>query len=52
MHDDLVVVQARLVRDGLAGVFWGTGELEGLGAVEGRGEADFADFFRVDLRLG
>jgi hypothetical protein len=33
--DDLVLIETRLVRDGLAWVFWLAGELESLGAVEG-----------------
>jgi len=52
MYDDFVVVETRLMRDGFAGVFGGAGELEGLGAVEGRCEADFAGFFRVYLGGG
>ncbi len=42
-------VQARLVRDRFARVFGGAGQLERFGPVEGRAEADFADFFAVDL---
>lgn len=38
MHNDLVVVEAGLVGDGLARVFGGSGELQSLGEVEcGRG---------------
>ena len=49
VNDDFVLIEARDMRDGLAGVFGRAGELECLGAVEGRREADLADFVRVHL---
>lgn len=49
MHDDLVGVEARLVRDRLARVFGRAGQLERLGPVEGCGQAHLAHFFAVDL---
>lgn len=49
VDDDLVGVEARLVRDRFAWVFGGAGQLECFGPVEGRAEADFADFFGVNL---
>jgi hypothetical protein len=36
--------------DGFAWIFWRTGELEGLGAVEGSCETDFAGFLGVHLK--
>jgi len=35
MDDDLVLIEARLMRNRLAWVFGSSGELEGLGSVEG-----------------
>lgn len=40
VHDDLVLVQAHGVGDGLAGVLGSTRQLQGLGAVEGGGVPD------------
>lgn len=37
------------MRNGFAGVFGCARELEGLGPVEGCGEADFTNFFAVNL---
>jgi len=37
------------MRDGFAWVLWRSRELEGLGAVEGSCEPDFAGFLRVHL---
>jgi hypothetical protein len=51
VDDDLVLIETRLVRDGLARVLGGARELEGLGAVEGGRETDFADLVRVHLFL-
>lgn len=47
--DDLVLVETRLVRNGLSWVFWLAGELEGLGSVEGGRKADLADLVGVCL---
>jgi hypothetical protein len=49
MHDDLAGIEARLVWDALARVFWRAREREGLGSVEGGGFANFARLVRVDL---
>jgi hypothetical protein len=46
-----VLIETGNVRDGLAGVLGRAGELEGLGAVEGRRETDLADLLRVHLRI-
>jgi len=43
VNDDFVVVEAWLMGNGFSGIFGRARELEGLGAVEGRCEADFAD---------
>jgi hypothetical protein len=51
VDDDLVGIETRLRNDRLPGVFWFPGELEGLGLVEGRREADLANLVRVDLNL-
>lgn len=44
-----MVIKAGFMRDGFARVFRSTRKLKGLGAVEGSREADFANFFGVDL---
>lgn len=49
VDNDFVVVEAGFMGDGFAEVFGCAGELEGLGAVEGRREADFSDLLGVDL---
>ena len=49
VDDDLVGIESGLRDDRLSGVFWLTGELEGLGLVEGRRETDLADLVGVDL---
>jgi hypothetical protein len=49
VDDDLVFIETGNVRDGLAGVLGRSGELESLGAVEGRRKTDFADLMGVDL---
>jgi hypothetical protein len=49
IEDDLVGVEARKVRDGLAGVLGGPGQLKSLGAVEGGGGADLASLVRLDV---
>ena len=51
VDDDLVLIETGNVRNGLAGVLGRTGELEGLGAVEGRRETDFANLVRMHLYL-
>lgn len=38
------------MRDRLPWVFGCSGELEGFGSMEGCAEANFADFFRMNLR--
>ncbi len=47
--DDLVLIETRLMRNGLSWVFWLAGKLEGLGAVEGCRQADLADLVGVNL---
>ena len=49
MHEDFVVVEASLMRDGFARVFGRARENEGLGSVESGGCADLAGFLGVDL---
>jgi hypothetical protein len=49
VDDDLVLIETRLVRNRLAWVFWGTGELEGFWSVEGGRLADLSDLVGVDL---
>jgi hypothetical protein len=49
VDDDLVVVEARHVRNGLAWVLGRPRKLEGLRAVECRRGADLARLLRVDL---
>jgi hypothetical protein len=49
VDDDLVLIEARLMRNGLSWVFGRPGELEGLGTVESCRETDLADFVRVRL---
>jgi hypothetical protein len=44
-----VGVEAREVRDGLAGVLGGPRQLKSLGAVEGGGGADLASLVRLDV---
>lgn len=51
VNDNLVVIEAGLMRDGFAGVFWRPGELEGLGSVEGGRRANLASFVCVGLLL-
>ena len=52
MDDDLVSIEGRLRDDRLAGILGLSGELEGLGLVEGRRETDLVDLVGVDLDLG
>lgn len=49
VDDDLVGIESGLRDDRSAGVLWLTGELEGLGLVEGRRETDLADLVGVNL---
>ena len=49
VKNDLVLVEARLMGNTLAGVLGRARELEGLGTVEGRRKTDLADLVRVDL---
>lgn len=42
VHDDLVLIEARQVRDRLAGVLGRARQLQGLGTVEGVAQADLA----------
>jgi hypothetical protein len=49
VDQDLVLLDASLGLDTLAGVLGSARELERLGAVEGGRQADFADLVRVDL---
>lgn len=49
VDDDLVLVEAGLMGNTLAGELGSARELEGLGAVEGRRKTDLADLVRVDL---
>lgn len=49
MDDDLVLIEAGLVRDALARVLWGAREDKGLWAVEGRRETDLAGLVGVGL---
>ena len=51
VDNDLVLIEAGNVRNRLAGVLGRSGELKGLGAVEGRRETDLADFLGVDLLI-
>lgn len=48
VHDDLVLVQAGLVGNGLARVLAGAGELQGLGQVEGGRQADLVGLLGVN----
>ena len=52
VDDDLMMIQAGLMRDRFARVFWRSGKLEGLRSMESGGEADFTGFFGVDLEEG
>ena len=52
VHDDLVLVEAGLVRDRLARVLGRARGGEGLRAVEGGGQADLALLLAVGLRKG
>jgi hypothetical protein len=49
VDDDLVGIESGLRDDRLSGVLGLTGEMEGLGLVEGRRETDLADLLGVDL---
>ena len=49
VDDDLVLIEARLMRNGLSWVFGRPGELEGLGTVESCRKTDLADLVRVGL---
>lgn len=49
MNNDLVGIESGLMWDRFAWVFRRAGKLEGLGAMEGGREADFAGFLGVDL---
>ena len=49
VDDDLVLIETGSMWDGLSWVLWCTGELEGLGAVEGSRETDLADLVGVYL---
>lgn len=49
VQDDLVLIEARLVRDRLAGVFGSPGHLQGLGAVEGGRVPDLGLLLGVSL---
>ncbi len=49
VDDDLVLIEARLMGNGLSWVFGRTGELEGLGSVEGGRKTDLANLVRVRL---
>ena len=49
VDDDLVLIEAGLMRNALAWVLWRAREDEGLRAVEGRRETDLAGLVRVDL---
>lgn len=51
VDDDLVLIETGLMGNRLAWVFWRTGELEGLGSVEGGRETDLADLVGVDLQF-
>lgn len=52
VDDDLVLIEAGLVRDRLAWVLWCARELEGLRAVEGGRQTDLADLVGVDALQG
>ena len=52
MNDDTAGIEAGNVRDRLARVLRCAGQTEGLGAVEGRVQADLANLVRVDLFIG
>jgi hypothetical protein len=49
VDDNLVLIEARLMRNGLSWVFGRPGELEGLGTVESCRKTDLADLVRVGL---
>lgn len=49
MDDDFVCIKTWFMRDGFAGVFGRSRELESLWTVEGRGKADFSNFVGVCL---
>jgi hypothetical protein len=51
VDDDLVLIEARLMRNALAWVLWCAGELESSWAVEGGRETDLADLVGVDLEV-
>ena len=50
MHDDLVLIEAGLVRDRLARVLGGTRQLQSLGTVEAGREPDLAGLVGVNLK--
>lgn len=52
VNDDLLGIEARLMGHRLARVLGSAGQAEGLGAVEGRVQADLANLVRVDLFVG
>jgi hypothetical protein len=49
VDDDILGIEAGDVRHRLARVLWCAGKTEGLGAVEGRVQADLANLVRVNL---
>lgn len=51
VNDDLVLIKTRLAGDRLSDDLGSTGQLKGLGAVEGSRQTDFADLVGVDLRI-
>lgn len=52
MNDNLLRIEAGLMGHRLAGVLGCARKTEGLGAVEGRVQADLANLVRVDLFVG
>ena len=50
VDDDFVIVESGFMRDRFARVLGRAGQLQGLGSVEGCGEANLADFLGVYLR--
>lgn len=51
MDDDLVVIEARLMRHGFPRILGSSRELKRFGSMEGSGEADFADLGAMNLRI-
>lgn len=49
VDNDSVLIETGSMRNRLAWVLWCTGELEGLGTVEGSRETDLADLVGVNL---